>query len=171
MNQEEISRRETVTARLLKIEQEICPAAKLIGKRYTAPNWGEWWENGWFEQLEALPVLPFNGDSYIGAFRTVNGKTECWIGMFFPPNTAVPHGFESVDMPQTFYAVCYLYGSENGGELYSAETRQHCFTALQEKGYQADETGWRLERYNCPRFTSPDEHGMVILDFCVSIKG
>lgn len=171
MNGVEINQGKSMTAKLLRIEQEICPAAKLIGKKYDTPNWGEWWQNGWFEQLEVLPVLPFNGDSYIGASRSVNGKTECWIGMLFPENSPVPHGFDSVDMPQTAYAVCYLYGSETGGELYSSQTKQMCLLAVQQNVCQPDETGWRLERYNCPRFTSPDENGMVILDFCVSIKG
>ena len=30
---------------------------------------------------------------------------------------------------------------------------------------------WCFERYNCPRFTSPDEAGNVILDYGISIVG
>ena len=30
--------------------------------------------------------------------------------------------------------------------------------------------GWRLERYNCPRFTAPDEQGRVVLDRAVDWK-
>ena len=41
-----------------------------VRRRYEgAANWGEWWENGWFETLEKIPALPFNGDAYIGARR------------------------------------------------------------------------------------------------------
>ena len=30
--------------------------------------------------------------------------------------------------------------------------------------------GWRLERYNCPRFTAPDEQGCVVLDWAVDVE-
>ena len=30
--------------------------------------------------------------------------------------------------------------------------------------------GWRLERYNCPRFTAPDEQGRVVLDWAVDVE-
>ena len=156
-----------MTAELLKIERESCPAALFIGRKYQKPNWAEWWENGWFEVLEALPGLPVNDDGYIGATR----KDEYWIGMFFPLNTPVPNGFEAAEMPAADYAVCYLYGSETGSELYSEETRQLCRKAMRESGFVPRTDGWCFERYNCPRFTTPDEHGKVILDYAVSVEG
>ena len=77
-----------MAAEILEIAREACPAARLIGRRYEgAANWGEWWENGWFETLEKIPALPFNGDAYIGA-RQETGVH--WIGMLFPAGTAVP---------------------------------------------------------------------------------
>ena len=33
------------------------------------------------------------------------------------------------------------------------------------------ENDWCFERYNCPRYTTPDENGNVILDYAVSIVG
>ena len=30
--------------------------------------------------------------------------------------------------------------------------------------------GWWLERYNCPRFTAPDEQGRVVLDWAVDVE-
>ena len=119
-----------MTAELLRIEREICPAALFIGKQYEKPNWGEWWENGWFDVLEAIPGLSVNDDGYIGLMRTIAGKTEYWIGMFFPVDTSVPEGFDAVELPAADYAVCYLYGSETGSELYSEETRQLCLNAM-----------------------------------------
>ena len=66
-----------MAAQILEIRQEHCPAARLIGKRYeAAPNWGEWWQNGWFDQLETQPRLSFNGDAYIGAVRITNSRPE-----------------------------------------------------------------------------------------------
>ena len=70
---------ERMAAEILEIAREACPAARLIGRRYEgAANWGEWWENGWFETLEKIPALPFNGDAYIGARREAGVH---WIGM------------------------------------------------------------------------------------------
>ena len=41
--------------RILEVKKENCPAARLIGKKYkNTPNWGEWWENGWFSILEKI---------------------------------------------------------------------------------------------------------------------
>ncbi len=73
-----------MAVKIIEIKKESCPAARLIGKKYgEAPNWGEWWENNWFETLEAKERLPFNGDAYIGAVHIVDGMPEYWIGMFF----------------------------------------------------------------------------------------
>ena len=32
------------------------------------------------------------------------------------------------------------------------------------------ENDWCFERYNCPRFTSPDNNGNIILDYGISIE-
>ena len=152
------------------IRKEHCPASRLIGKQYAAqPNWAEWWENGWFDLLEQQPRLPFNQDAYIGASRTAGGMTERWIGMFFPADTPVPDGFAAMDLPAMDYAVCYLYDHENSPAFYTAATHSLCLNALQQKGWTHPEDGWRIERYQCPRFTTPDEQGKVILDYALSV--
>ena len=155
---------------ILEVRREFCSAARLIGRRYeNALNWGEWWANGWFDQLEQWPRLPFNDDAYIGAVRIVNGKPEHWIGMFFPENAEIPDGFEAVDIPPQDYAVCYLYGKEGNRDFYTLETYNRCLEALEEHGFVHGEDGWRFERYQCPRFTTPDEQGCVILDYGISV--
>ena len=160
-----------MAVKITEIKKESCPAARFIGKRYSdGSGWGEWWTNGWFGVLEAIPCLPFNGDSYIGAFRTVNGQPEYWVGMLFPEGTAVPEGFEHVDIAPLDYAVFYLYGSETSGELTSPEARNMCLAQLAARGLERREDDWCFERYNCPRYTEPDESGNVILDFGISIK-
>lgn len=160
-----------MSIKILEARQESCPAARFIGKRYEGSgNWGEWWANGWFAALESIPGLPINDDGYIGAVRAVNGVTEYWIGMFFPVDTAVPEGFESVDIEPLDYAVFYLYGNENDSEMYSADTHNHCLEELKARGMKRKEGDWCFERYNCPRFTTPDEHGNVILDYALSIE-
>ena len=156
---------------LIKIEKESFPAARLIGKKYAGrPNWGEWWENDWFSVLENAPRLEENGDAYIGAVRTVNGTPERWIGMFFPANTPVPEGFAAVDIAPQHYAVCYLQDKEGSPAFYTPETHTLCLEALRTHGDEPLEGGWRFERYNCPRFTTPDENGCVILDFGIATE-
>lgn len=159
-----------MAVRIIEIKKESCPAARLIGKKYgQAPNWDEWWENNWFETLEAKERLPFNGDAYIGAVHIVDGTPEYWIGMLFPADTEVPESFEYVDIEPLSYAVCYLYDRENSGEFYTMDTHNMCHEALKARHFKRRENGWCLERYNCPRFTTPDETGHVILDYGISI--
>ncbi len=160
-----------MAVKLLKIKKESCPAARLIGKKYVGDvNWGEWWENNWFANLESIECLPFNGDSYIGAVHIVEGMPEYWIGMFFPEGTQVPEGFEYVDIEAMDYAICYLYAPEGSEEFYSMETHDMCIEALKALGMKRKEDSWCIERCNCPRYTTPDELGCVILDYGVGIE-
>ena len=161
-----------MSVRILEIKKESCPASRFIGKKYIDfPNWGEWWENGWFEALEQLPWLPINDSGYIGAVHIVSGKPEYWIGMFFPAETAVPNGFDCIEVGPTDYAVCYLYAKDMDPELHSMDTHNACLDALKAVGFQRKEDDWCFERYNCPRFTTPDALGNIILDYAISVKG
>lgn len=156
---------------ILEVKTEYCPAARLIGKKYeNGANWDEWWENGWFAALEARQPLPFNGDAYIGAVHIVNGAPERWIGMFFPENADVPEGFGYVDIEPLHYAVCYLSGQEGSGAFYTMDTHNMCLEALKARNLKRKEDDWCFERYHCPRFTTPDEKGNVILDYGISIE-
>ena len=42
--------------------------------------------------------------------------------------------------------------------------------AMKALGFKRKEDDWCFERYNCPRFTTPDEEGNVILDYGISIE-
>ena len=156
--------------KILEVKKESCPATLFIGKRYNGNvNWGEWWANDWFSVLEKNPCIPFNGDAYIGAVHIVDGMPEYWIGMFFPIGTEVPEGFESVEIEALDYAVCYLQGKEGSNEFYSMETHNLCLEEIKHLGLQRKEDYWCFERYNCPRFTTPDADGNVILDYGIAI--
>lgn len=160
-----------MSIKILEVKQESCPVARFIGKKYEgAPNWGEWWENNWFATLENIPFLPINDDGYIGAVHVADGMPERWIGMFFPADTEVPEGFEYVDIESLDYAVFYLYDKENSGEFFTMETHNMCLEELKAYGFKRKEDDWCFERYNCPRFTTPDENGNVILDYAISIQ-
>ena len=156
---------------ILEVKRESCPATRLIGKKYeSGANWGDWWENDWFTILEANQCLPINGDAYIGAVRIVNGIPEHWIGMFFPISTEVPEGFEYIDIEPLEYAVCYLYDKENSNEFYTMDTHNRCLEELKAHNFIRKENDWCFERYNCPRFTTPDKKGNIILDYAISIE-
>ena len=160
-----------MSVKILEVKREACPPARLIGKSYEgAANWGEWWENGWFEILEAVPCLPFNGNAYLGGVHIKEGMPKRWIGMLFPAGTEVPEEFDFADIEAMDYAVCYLYGKEGSADFFSMETHEKCLEELRAQGFLRKEDDWCFERCNCPRYTTPDENGNVILDYAISVE-
>lgn len=161
-----------MAVKILEIKRESWPVARLIGRKYEkGPNWGEWWQNDWFSVLEKNEPLLLNGDAYIGAVHIVDGMPEYWIGMFFPVDTDTPEGFDFVDIEPMEYAVCYLHGKDGSSDFYKMDTHNMCLEELKTLGLKRKEDDWCFERYNCPRFTTPDENGNVILDYSISIEG
>ncbi|MBE6551537.1 MAG: hypothetical protein E7665_05310 [Ruminococcaceae bacterium] len=55
-------------------------------------------------------------------------------------------------------------------DFYTMETHNMCLDKLKILDLNRYEDHWCFERYQCPRFTSPDENGNVILDYGISIK-
>lgn len=161
---------------ILKVYRESLPQVKLIGKRYTnddrddsgtfARYWQQCFQEGWPDILEHCKGIPGVSDDLVGAMRMTDAPDgfEYWIGAFLAPDTEVPAGFEAVELPAGEVGVCWLYGNDKNGELYSMEASDRSMAALAEKGWKIAENGWFFERYNCPRFTKPDEKGNVILD-------
>lgn len=168
-----------MSAQIIKVYKEHLPSLRLIGKRYTdsdkvdggfGAKWGEWFANGWFGEIEKLAVLPENGDTYLGVMRCVDNSLEYWIGMLFAAGTPAPDGYSFVDIAEGDIATCWVYGREDNGELYGLETHNACMNKIAGQGWLLQDNPWFFERYNCPRFTTPDEKGNVILDFCAYIK-
>ena len=89
--------------------------------------------------------------------------------MLFPAGTEVPEGFEAVDIEPLEYAVCYLYDKEGSSDFYTLQTHDMCLEEMKIQNLNRNEDNWCIERYNCPRFTTPDENGNVILDYAISI--
>ena len=166
-------------AEIIKTYRQNVGAMRFIGKKYGdddrvdgsfGAKWGEWFENGWFETLEKLADGQLkeayeDADAYVGLMREVDGVFDYWIGMFAPENTAVPEGFAHVDFPKSELGVCWVYGKE--WEVYALEGQ--CGERLEKEGYDV-KTEWCFERYVCPRFTTPDEKGNVVLDVCFYVK-
>ena len=163
---------------IIKAYGQRLGAMRFIGKKYGnedrvngmfGAKWEEWFEKGWFDIIEKQINTPLkdiykDGDAYIGLMRENNGDFEYWIGLFMPVNTAVPEGFEYVDFPESKLGVCWIYGKEN--EVYWLE--EQCGEKLKAEGFEII-PDWCFERYACPRFTTPDEKGNIILDICFFI--
>jgi hypothetical protein len=162
--------------KIIKVYRESLPELRLIGKRYVdgdrgkdggfSGQWDEWFRRGWFKPLEALGSLPENEDAYVGSMRCAD-EFEYWIGMFFPRSTPVPDGYSYADIPAGDIGTCWIYGRAETGELYSQDIHDACIAKVREAGWLPADNAWFFERYNCPRFTTPDETGKVILDYCV----
>ena len=169
-----------MTAKIVNTLKETFPASRFIGRRYTdadrldgsfGAKWGEWFENNLFEKLESLESLPENGDAFIGAMRVKDGIFEYWIGMFLPAGTEVPDGYEYADIESIDYGVLWLYGNQHNGQLYGMDNHNMCLAEIEKLGWLRKEDDWCFERYNCPRFTTPDDQGNVILDYGIAIEG
>jgi len=163
-------------AEIIKVYKQNVEAMRFIGKKYSnsdrvngdfGAKWGEWFSNGWFGALEALIDDDFiasyeDSDAHIGLMREQNGDFntfEYWIGCFVKEGTPVPEGYDHVDFPKSTFGVCWIYGKESDVFMREAE----CGEKLIEEGYEII-NDWCFERYVCPRFTTPDDKGNIILD-------
>ncbi len=170
---------------IAKTYLQSIPVVRFIGLRYGdedrvdggfGQKWGEWFQNNLFQTLEGLITDEFrrcyeDADAYIGFMRWKEGEPfQYWIGMFAPEGTEVPEGYDSVDIPASTLGVCWLHGPED--ELYCKEDK--CSERLVQEGHEIlmdGEGAWCFfERYGCPRFTTPDEDGKIILDICHFVK-
>lgn len=158
--------------RVTRVENESCRKIKLIGRKYTnGTHWGEWWEKNLFASLESTEGLAaLNDNGYIGLMRNGKDGFEYWIGMFFESGAIVPEGFEALDIPDANFAVFHIYGNEQKGEIYGEAPTNTCIDILKKSGLDISADFLRFERYNCPRYTTPDELGNVILDYGFAIK-
>ncbi len=161
-------------AEIVRVYRQEIPAMRFIGKKYgDGGHWGEWFANDWFRTVEdamggepAAHAVYEDGDAYLGLRRFKEGEPfEYWIGEFAPAGTQPPEGFAFVDIPAGALGVCWLYGTQES--VWSLV--DECAGKLAEAGLEiltaADGGLWSLERYGCPRFTTPDEKGNIILDY------
>lgn len=171
-------------AEIVKCYRQEVPAVRFVGKCYGDDDrhdggfgmqWDEWHQNGYFEPLEAAlgdpKALYEDGDAYIGLMRWKEGEPfQYWIGMFLPAGAAVPAGYGSVDFDAGTLGICWMHGLDN--DCFAQEGKG--LGRLSEQGWEPlqDKEGaiWFFERYGCPRFTTPDADGKIILDLGYYIK-
>ena len=166
-------------AEIIKTFREEVPAMRFIGKKYPnfGPMWGEWFCNGWFDQIEqamggtdSILRVWQNGGGYVGLERRAEGQPfTYWIGMFTPADTPVPEGFSYVDFPTMGLGTCWLYGTEK-----EVHRTKDCKQAVIDAGLtlwmDAEGGIWSFENCTCPRYTTPDEQGNVIMDYCYLVQ-
>ncbi len=165
-------------SKIIKVYRERIPSLRFIGKRYGGfGHWGDWFGNGWFDLLEAnmggadkVRALWADGGDYIGMEVRYDGVLkEYWVGMLSPADTPVPDGFEYMDLAACELGICWIYGREN--EVHDTSA---CRSALEAQGMsvatRADGAVLSFENCTCPRYTTPDSEGNVILDYCYFIK-
>jgi len=162
-------------AEIIKTHKETVPAMRFIGKKYGnedrveghfGAKWGEWFENGWFAQLEELGTLE-NWGHYIGLMGHEDGVFKYWVGMFVPAETNVPEGFSHMDYPACGLGVCRLRGKKVWGN------EPMCCDRLQQEGHEMlDREFICFERE--PMCDDPDVTGLAegeaILDICFFVK-
>lgn len=170
---------------IIRTYREQAPESRFIGICYSdgdradggfASCWEDWFTKGRFEQLSPLVTQAWRAafpeaDSYIGLMRMSEKEPfQYWIGLFLPPYTQVPEGFEHVDLPAADLGVCLIKGKE-------PEIFWQCEASLERlkaEGFalkkDAQGTWWSMERYQCPRFTEPDGEGNKILDLVFFVE-
>lgn len=163
-----------MSAKILKTYKVSLPAVRLIGKRYGAnenfgAKWGEWFAKDLFSPIEKLGVISEIGNTYLGMMRIINGELEYWIGILFPENTEVPSGYDYADIEPIDYAVCWIHGKDNS-EICGMEAHNLCLEEIKKQGFARKEDDWCIESYTCPRYTTPDEQGNIILDYYIAIE-
>lgn len=162
---------------IVKSYVQKMPAFRFIGKCYGdedrvdggfGAQWGECFGTDFFGSIERAVTgesIGEDSDAFIGLMRCKEGEPFVYaIGMFVPADTQAPEGMTAIDFPASTFGICWLHGFES--ELYCHEP--DAAARLGEEGHMIvnDEKGacWFFERYACPRFTTPDAEGKVILD-------
>lgn len=154
---------------------EQYPTVKLVGKRYTnsdrdafgsyGAKWAQWHENNWFEPLLGGGLKDIS-DNFVGAMRCTAEGFEYWIGVLLAEDDPVPAQYQSAVIPEGTLAVSFLYGKDGSPDIFGMQAHEACVAQWRDRGWCLQPDGWFFERYNCPRYTTPDEKGNVILDYC-----
>ena len=134
--------------------------------------WTRCFSDGTFSTLEALADHVHNPAyvGYMGGYDPATGEFDYICGMMMKPGVAVPEGFASRPLPPAKVAVGWVKGSDsNKGAIFMSG---HGLTekATAEKGMKADPAAdWCMEVYTCPRWTTPDAEGCIILDYYLPV--
>ncbi|HEX3047369.1 MAG TPA: helix-turn-helix domain-containing protein [Bacillota bacterium] len=137
--------------------------------------WAQCFSNGTYEKLlEMKDYHPIEtDDAYIGYMRDFDSQGESFtylVGFFMKPDTPVPDGYVSYEIPACTIAQAWIEGEEY--EIY-ANSRALTVNAIKQNGYEVDwENFFQCEVYTDLRFGIPKNKGekILVLDFYVPCK-
>ncbi len=176
-----------MAAEIVKTCKEHMPAARFIGLRYTNADrdpyggfgkyWGEWHSTNKFALFANLNLVFESQMAHHGLMicgEDFEHTFEYWIGMYCEPGSVVPDGLEYVDLPESDVAMCWIYGSQQNGEIFGESADRLCHTAWKEQGMtdfrdnirgEGEKRWCFFERYVNTRFDVFDDKGNCILDY------
>lgn len=167
-------------AEIIRTYKQSVPATRFIGRKdpLNGGGWGEgatWAALSEIEKAAGSEANAYFEDAgaYIGLlhFDKKPNPLGYWIGIFAPAETPVPEGFEYFDFPAQNFGVAWIQGKDMGdiGQQFR-NVKKSLKTAGMKIVLQDDRTCFQFERYPCPRYTTPDENGNIICDYCYFVK-
>ena len=170
---------------ITRVYKEHFPALRLIGKRYTNADrgangtfgnrWDEWCQNGWFAELAKLGSSDQVDNGALGLITHRSGhqgmghdEFAYWIGLFFPAGTAVPDGFDHLDLPESDIGMAWIRSDDRTGEIFGHAPAAAAHSQLVAQGnirfrenIGDEKMTVCFERYNNPRFDTRDAGDIV----------
>jgi hypothetical protein len=109
---------------------------------------------------------PINDGSYCVLYGKDNHH---WIGEFMETGTPAPEGLDIVDIPNSQAVLFFINGKERDfyGTLCDTAPLYEQIEKLGLPLPNVNNTLKYFERENCPRFTTPDEDGFIIVDYII----
>lgn len=176
---------EDFMAELIHFEFVNLPPCRVIGRELTLSMeemakanpvpafWGKCFEENAFAPLEALGDALYNdalvdaAGAYLDWMGDVepDGRFRCLVGMLAKPGAEPPEGYAFKDLPAGTLALGQIKGPEN--EIYS-QSESLVMPLIKKAGKKP--AGYMMEVYVCPRFTTPDENGCVVLDYYMEVQ-
>lgn len=167
---------------LIKFEVKRLPSLKVLGKelRYNMekhmkgdnriPNfWDKCFADKTFSLLEKQTDFVYD-NAYVGVmldWDKGDGDFSYIVGMLMKDGVSVPDGYICRDIEETDVVIGWIKGKNTSDVCSTAHSQTE--QALKENGYKCDKMKWCMELYNCPRFTTPDENGDIILDYYIPV--
>ena len=153
-----------------------CIAGKAIRVEMGPENpipafWDACFADGTFSTLETQTDWVLCPD-YVGFMADWQESSHTFLyicGMMMKPGFSAPEGgFVSLPVAASSAAVGWIRGASTQDVCMPAH--ELTSKAMEEKGYTNQGFTWSMELYNCPRFTTPDEQGRIILDYYIPCR-
>ncbi len=168
--------------KLIKFEMSELPDVLLIGKeiRHSMEEqmkgnnplpafWDRCFGDGTFHVLEKQSDF-IHDSAYVGVmidWDKGDGNFSYVVGMLMKTGADVPQGFKSRKINATKVAIGWIQGKDTPDVC--SKAHEYTEQALKAEGYECNKMKWCMELYNCPRFTTPDENGEIILDYYIPV--